>query len=148
MRILLRNDVDGLGKKGDLVEVADGYGRNYLVPQGLAMPATPGIQDQADAMRRARDVRDSRDRAGAEEIATRLVGKPITVAHRAGEGGKLYGSVTAADLVEAVEAQTGVAIDRRKVALDEPIRVLGTHTVMVKLHAEVQFPITLDVVEG
>src|SRR5262245_5234061 len=148
MRLLLRNDVDGLGKKGDLVEVADGYGRNYLVPKGLALPATAGIQAQADAMSRARTIRDTRDRSAAEEVATRLVGKPITIAHRAGEGGRLYGSVTAADVAEAVEAQANIELDRRKLHLDEPIRSLGTHLVTAKLHSDVEFPITVEVVEG
>jgi large subunit ribosomal protein L9 len=146
MRLLLRSDVDGLGKKGDLVEVADGYGRNYLLPKGFALPASAGIQAQADAMSRARSIRDTRDRSSAEEVATALVGKPVTIAHRAGEAGRLYGSVTAADIVEAVQAQTHIELDRRKLNLEEPIRSLGTHTVMAKLHADVEFPITVEVV--
>jgi large subunit ribosomal protein L9 len=147
MKLLLRNDVDGLGKKGDLVEVADGYGRNYLLPKGLALPANDGIQAQAEAMSRARAQRDNRDRSAAEEIATALVGKPVTIAHRAGEGGRLYGSVTAADIAEAIQAQTGLEVDRRKLLVDEPIRSIGTHTVTAKLHAEVEFPVTVDVVD-
>jgi large subunit ribosomal protein L9 len=145
MRLLLRNDVDGLGKKGDLVEVADGYGRNYLLPKGLALPASDGIQAQAEAMSRARTQRDTRDRSAAEEIATALVGKPVTITHRAGEGGRLYGSVTAADIAEAIQAQRGLEVDRRKLHVDEPIRSLGTHTVTAKLHADVEFPVTVEV---
>lgn len=146
MRLLLRNDVDGLGKKGDLVDVADGYGRNFLLPKGLALPAADGIQAQAESMSRARAQRDTRDRSAAEDIATALVGKPVTIGHRAGEAGRLYGSVTAADIVEAVQAQTGLELDRRKLHLDEPIRSLGTHLVTAKLHADVEFPVTVEVV--
>jgi large subunit ribosomal protein L9 len=148
MKLVLRSDVDGLGHKGDLIEVADGYGRNYLLPRGFAVQATDGIEAQAAAMRRSRDQRDSRERSSAEEIATTLVGKPISLEHRAGEGGRLYGSVTAADVVEAVQQQVGIELDRRKLLLDEPIRSLGTHTVTVKLHAQVQFPLTVEVVEA
>jgi large subunit ribosomal protein L9 len=148
VKLLLRGDVDGLGRKGDLVEVADGYGRNFLLPRGLAVPASAGIESQAEAMRRSRTLRDTRERGAAEEIATALVGKPVTVAHRAGDGGRLYGSVTAADIVEAVQAQFNIELDRRKLQLDEPIRSLGSHTVVAKLHAEVEFPVTVDVVDA
>lgn len=146
MRVLLRADVEGLGKKGDLIEVADGYGRNYLVPQGLGLPATPGIETQAQTMRRARHQRDTRDRQAATDVATAVVGHPVTIAHRAGEGGKLFGSVTTTEIAAAVEAQLGVVIDRRQLALDEPIRTVGSHLVMAKLHAEVEFPVSVEVV--
>jgi large subunit ribosomal protein L9 len=148
MKLLLRTDVDGLGKRGDLIEVADGYGRNYLVPRGLAMAATAGITDQADSMRRARDERENRQRAASDEVAKALVGRPIQVAHRAGENGRLYGSVTANEVADAVQAETGIEIDRRNLHLDEPIRTLGTHQVTAKLPANVQFPITVEVVEA
>jgi large subunit ribosomal protein L9 len=148
VKLLLRGDVDGLGRKGDLVEVADGYGRNFLLPRGLAVPATDGIATQAEAMRRARTQRDTRERSSAEEIATALVGKPVQVAHRAGEGGRLYGSVTAADISEAVQAQFGLELDRRKLQLEEPIRSLGTHMVIAKLHSDVEFPVTVEVLEA
>jgi large subunit ribosomal protein L9 len=147
MKLLLRDDVDGLGKRGDLVEVSDGYGRNYLMPKGLALPATDGIQAQADAMRRSRDQRVARERGSAEEVAKALVGHPITIPHRAGDGGKLYGSVTVAEIAEAVLAQKGIELDRRALHIDEPIRELGTFNVTAKLHAEVQFPITVEVTE-
>jgi large subunit ribosomal protein L9 len=97
-------------------------------------------------MRRARDLRDAQDRAAAEALATTLVPKVITLAARAGTEGRLFGSVTASDIAAAVEAQTNVVIDRRKIVLAEPIKTLGTHTVPVKLHADVEFPVTLDVV--
>ena len=148
MKLLLRADVDGVGKRGDLVEVADGYGRNYLVPKGLAIRATPGVEAQAAAMRRARDLRDAADRGAAEEIAKTLVPTVITVQARAGAEGRLFGSVTTADVVEAVAAQTGITLDRKHLHLDEPIKTLGTHTVAAKLHADVQFAITVEVVAG
>jgi large subunit ribosomal protein L9 len=148
MKVVLRADVPQVGNKGDVVEVADGYARNYLVPQGLAFTATAGLERQASAMRRARDLRDASARAAAQEVAKELVAKVVTVTARAGVEGKLFGSVTAADVAEAVAAQTGVEIDRRKLHLEEPIKTLGTHVVPAKLHAEVEFPITVEVVSG
>jgi large subunit ribosomal protein L9 len=103
---------------------------------------------QAHAMRRSRDVRDTADRQAAEEIARQLVPKVINVTARAGAGGKLFGSITAADIVEAVQAQTGLELDRRKVHLDDAIRDVGTHRATAKLHADVEFPITLEVAAG
>ncbi|HET6954065.1 MAG TPA: 50S ribosomal protein L9 [Acidimicrobiales bacterium] len=146
MKVILRTDVTELGKRGDILDVADGYARNYLVPKGLAMRATDGAAAQAASMRRARDLRDAQDRAAAETLATTLVPRVITVTARAGSEGKLFGSVTAADISAAIEAQTNVQIDRRKLVLGEPIKTLGTHTVPVKLHADVEFPVTVDVV--
>jgi large subunit ribosomal protein L9 len=146
MRVILRTDVPELGKRGDLLDVSAGYARNYLVPKGLAIKATAGAAAQAASMRRARDLRDAHDRAAAETLATTLVPKVITVAARAGSEGRLFGSVTAADISSAIEAQTSVQIDRRKLVLAEPIKSLGTHTVPVKLHADVEFPVTIDVV--
>jgi large subunit ribosomal protein L9 len=146
MKVILRTDVSDLGKRGDILDVADGFARNYLVPKGLAMKATDGATAQAQAMRRARDLRDAQDRAAAEEIATTLVSKVVTVGARAGTEGRLFGSVTGADLATAVESQTGVSIDRRQLRLDEPLKTLGTHVVPVKLHADVEFPITVEVV--
>jgi large subunit ribosomal protein L9 len=146
MKVILRSDVTDLGKRGDILDVADGYARNFLVPKGLAMKASAGASAQAASMRRARDLRDAQDRAAAEALATTLVPKVITVAARAGSEGKLFGSVTASDIAAAVEEQTKVVLDRRKIVLHEPIKTLGTHTVPVKLHADVEFPVTLDVV--
>ncbi len=146
MRVVLRADVDRLGKRGDLIDVSDGYARNYLVPKGLALTATPGIEGQADAMRRARDVRDAQHRSSAEEIATKLVPTVITVSARAGAEGRLFGSITAADIVEAIADQAGLDLDRRRLELAEPLKALGTHVVSAKLHADVEFPITVEVV--
>jgi large subunit ribosomal protein L9 len=146
MKIVLRSDVAQVGKKGDIVDVADGYARNYLVPKGLAFKATSGVAAQAAAMRRNRDQRDATDRAAAEEVARTLVSRVVTITARAGAEGKLFGSVTTSDVAEAVAAQTGIEVDRRKLHLDEPIKAVGTHLVPAKLHADVEFPITVEVV--
>jgi large subunit ribosomal protein L9 len=146
MKVVLRTDVDNLGKKGDILDVADGYARNFLIPKGRAIPATDGVVAQAAAMRKSRDIKDAKERAGAEEIARRLVPAVIRIPARAGGEGKLFGSVTATDVVEAVQAQTSIELDRRKVNLDDPIRTLGTHEVPVRLHSDVQFRVTVEVV--
>ncbi len=146
VKLVLRSDIAEVGKKGDIVDVADGYGRNYLLPKGLAFRASEGVEAQATAMRRSRDVRDASDRAAAQEVATSLVPKVVTITARAGAEGKLFGSVTTHEIVEAVASQTGVELDRRQVHLEEPIKTLGTHLVPAKLHAEVEFPITVEVV--
>ncbi len=146
MKIVLRADVDNVGKKGDVLDVADGFGRNYLVPKGLAMVATKGVVAQAGAMRRSRDVKDARDRESAEVVARELVASVIRIPVKAGAEGRLFGSVTTADVVEAVHAQAGVQLDRRRLHLAEPIKTLGTHEVPVKLHADVEFQITVEVV--
>lgn len=146
MKIVLRSDVDQVGKKGDIIDVADGYARNFLVPKGLAFAATPGVEAQATAMRRGRDLRDASDRSAAEEVAKALVPRVVTIAARAGAEGKLFGSVTTTEIAEAVATQTGIEIDRRKLHLDEPIKSLGQHLVPAKLHADVEFPITVEIV--
>ena len=148
MKVVLRQDVDTLGHKGDIVDVADGYARNFLVPRGLAMKASKGVVAQAEAMRRNRAARDARERAGAEEIAGRLIGSRVTVTARAGEGGKLFGSVTPADVAEAIAAAVATEIDRRNVQLDEPLKELGEVEVPVRLHPEVTAMVTVEVVAG
>lgn len=148
MRVILRADVANVGLKGDVLDVADGYARNFLVPRGLALKASPGALAQAGAMRRARDAREARDRASAEEIASRLAPRVITIPATAGAEGRLFGSVTAADVVGAIEAQTGVAVDRRRVHLEEPIKTLGVHEVAVRLHSAVELRLNVEVVAG
>jgi large subunit ribosomal protein L9 len=145
MKLILRADRKGLGKRGDIVEVADGHARNFLLPKGHALVASDGAVTQAASMRRARDLRDSQDREGAQTIASTLVPKVITIAAKSGAEGKLYGSVTLADVAHALEEQTNVVIDRRHLHM-EPIKSLGTHTVTAKLHNDVEFPITVEVV--
>lgn len=146
MRLILRSDVDGVGKKGDVVEVTNGYGRNFLLPRGLAFPASPGAQAQAESMRRSRDIKDAADRAAAEEVAKGLVSSPITISAKVGTDDRLFGSVTTTEIAEAIAAQTGVVIDRKQLRLAEPIKTAGTHTVPAKLHADVEFPVTVEVV--
>ncbi len=148
MRIVLRADVENLGKKGDILDVADGFARNYLLPRGHAIKASPGVEAQAGAMRRSRDLKDARDRESSEAVARRLVPLVIKVPAKAGKEGKLFGSVTAADVVAAVADQAGISLDRRKVHLDDPIRSIGTHEVPVRLHNDVQFRVTVDVVKA
>ena len=145
MKLLLRSDVEGVGKRGDIVDVADGFGRNFLVPKGFAIKATPGVQSQGDSMRRSRDVRDAADRGAAEEVAKTLVPAVITLTSRASAEGKLFGSVTVTEVLDAVAAQTGITLDRHQVHLDEPIKTVGSHTVAAKLHSDVQFQITVEV---
>lgn len=148
MKVILRQDIANVGKRGDICDVSDGFARNYLLPKHLAMVATDGAVTQAAAMRRARDVRDAQDRSAAEEVARRLVPKVITISAKAGTEGRLFGSVTANDVVEAVSAQAGIELDRRKLLLGEPIKSLGTHSVAVRLHSDVEFPVTVEVVSG
>lgn len=148
MRVLLRSDVDGVGKRGEVVEVAKGFARNYLFPTKRALVATTRSEPQATAMRRACDLRDTRDREAAQTVSQVLTGATVTVIARAGAGGRLFGSVTASDVAEAVEAQTGAVIDRRKIHLVEPIKSLGTHLVSLALHSDVQVELTIEVVTG
>jgi large subunit ribosomal protein L9 len=150
MRVVLRDDMDNVGKRGDIVDVADGYARNYLLPKGHAIKASPGVTAQANAMRRARDLKDSKDREAAELVARKLVPMVIRIPGRAGSGdqAKLFGSITASDVVEAVAEQAKVTLDRRRLHLDEPIKSLGTHEVPVKLHSDVEFRVTVEVFRG
>lgn len=146
MKVVLREDVEHLGHKGDLLEVADGYARNFLVPRGLAMKATRGVVAQAEAMRRSRSARDVRDRSAAEELAGRLGATTIRIGVRAGEGGKLFGSVTSADVADAVRGQTAIDVDRRTIELSEPIKELGGAEVPVRLHPDVTATLRVEVV--
>jgi large subunit ribosomal protein L9 len=146
MKTILRADVTGLGKRGDIVEVSDGYGRNYLLPRGLAIVASDGAVDQAKAMRRARDLRDAADRDSARTIASALVAKTIVITAKSGGEGRLFGSVTNADVAQAIHDQANISIDRKKIHVD-PIKTLGTHSVSIKLHADVEFPVSVEVVK-
>ena len=146
MKVVLRADVEHLGQKGDLVDVADGYARNFLVPRGLALRATSGIAKQADAMRRNREARDRRDREAAQAIADQLNAPTIQIQARAGEGGRLFGSVTSTDIAAAVQAQIGIEVDRRNIALDEPLKELGASDLVVRLHPDVTATLRVEVV--
>ncbi|MCU1489345.1 MAG: ribosomal protein [Acidimicrobiaceae bacterium] len=148
MKLVLRRDISGIGKRGDIVDVADGHARNHLVPSGSAIIASAGVATQAASMRRSRDLRDAKDRESAESVAQRLVPIVITIPGRAGREGRLFGSITPSDLVAAVEQQAGVELDRHKLLSHEPIRSLGSHEVRVRLHPEVEFTLSIEVVPG
>jgi large subunit ribosomal protein L9 len=148
MKLILNQDVAGLGAPGDVVEVKDGYGRNFLVPRGFAQLWTKGADKQIATIRRAREVREVRDTAQASEIATQLADLTVKLPARSGDGGRLFGSVTAADVVEAVSKAGGPKLDRRLVQLTSPIKSLGQHTVTVKVHPEVEASLTIEVVKG
>ncbi len=146
MKIILTQEVTGVGAPGDVVEVKDGYGRNYLLPQGLAIPWTKGGEKQVATIKRARDVREIRDLSHAREVRDRLEGLTITLPTRAGAGGRLFGSVTATDVASAVKRAGGPELDRRRIELPGHIKTTGTHTVTVKVHPEVTAMLTVDVV--
>ena len=146
MKIILQRSVEKLGDPGDVVEVADGYARNYLMPRGLAVKAHKGAAEQAESLRRAHDRRRSAQKTEYEAVASSLIAAgPIVVSARAGEEGKLFGSVTAEQIVTAIAAQASVEVDRKDVHLDEPIRSVGTHEVKVHLFHEVEPVLTVEV---
>jgi large subunit ribosomal protein L9 len=139
--------VSGLGSAGDIVEVKDGYGRNYLVPRGLAIRWTKGGESQVAALRRGRDVREIRDLGEAKSLADQLAGLTVKLSSRAGDGGRLFGSVTTADVVTAVKDAGGPPLDKRRVELPNAhIKTVGTHTVSVRLHPEVTASLDVEVV--
>lgn len=146
MKLILIADVPELGQKGDVVDVSDGYARNFLLPRNKALKATEGAIRTADDLRRVREVTERQARDQAEKIATQLVGTRVVLAAQAGDEGKLYGSIGVADVVEGIRKFTGVEVDRKTVVLGQPIRAIGLHEIQVKLHPEVEFPITLDVI--
>ncbi len=146
MKLILTQEVRNLGAPGDLVEVKDGYGRNYLVPRGYAIVATRGAEKQVAQIRRAREVREIRDLGQAREVAATLGALAVQLAVRAGEGGRLFGSVTAGDVVEAVREAGGPKLDRRRIELAHPIKTTGQHTVTVRLHPDVVAQINVTVV--
>lgn len=146
MKVLLRSDISGVGKKGDIVEVAKGFARNFLFPTGSALVASGGIEAQAASMRKSRALRDAQDKESAQTVAGVLSAGTVTITARAGAEGRLFGSVTTSDIAEAVKSQTGAVLDRRKIQLDEPLKAVGTHVVPVKLHADVEAELTVEVV--
>lgn len=148
MKLILTNEVDGLGSPGDVVDVRDGYGRNFLIPRGFAMVATKGAEKQIAQIKRARDVRNVRDLDHAKEIAAALRSLDIQLAARTGEGGRLFGSVTPGDVVEAVKAAGGPELDKRRVVLAGHIKATGKHEVSVKLHDGLDTKFDLEVVSA
>lgn len=146
MRLVLVQEVSGLGAPGDVVTVKDGYGRNYLVPQGLAIVATKGEERQVAQIRRARSAREIRDLDQAKEVADQLGSLDVRLGARAGDSGRLFGSVTAADVADAVLKAGGPKLDRRRIELGGPVKTIGRHTVAVRLHPEVNAKVDVDVV--
>ncbi|RNL83201.1 50S ribosomal protein L9 [Halostreptopolyspora alba] len=146
MKLIMTHEVTGLGAPGDVVEVRDGYGRNYLLPRGLAVKWTRGGQKQVDQIKRARQARDIRGLDEAKEIAEQLGGMNVRLTQRAGHGGRLFGSVTSSKVAEAVKEAGGPEIDKRRVEIRNPIKSVGEHQVTVRLHPEVSATVSLEVV--
>ena len=146
MEVILREHVDNLGERGEIVKVADGYARNYLLPRKLALPATEGNKKHVERERKIVETRESEEKAQAEAVAARLSSIEITIARRTGETDQLYGSVTSSDVADFLKAK-GFEIDRRKLILPEPIKLIGEHTVPLKLHREVTVPLKVKVVK-
>ena len=148
MKIILTTDVDGLGHKGEVVEVADGYARNYLVPQSKAIKATRGALKEAQAMRRAREEAQRVAKAAASQVAEALADSRVIVAARSAEEGKLFGSIGARNVAEAIASYTGVKVEPQFIMLTGPIKEIGQHEVTLRPHPEVEFKLTLDVIAG
>ncbi|RAG81076.1 50S ribosomal protein L9 [Streptacidiphilus pinicola] len=146
MKIILTNEVSGLGTAGDIVEVKDGYARNYLVPRGFAIRWTKGGQKDVDAIRRARKIHEIQTLEQANEVKAKLEGLAVKLAVRAGDSGRLFGSVTPSDVVDAIKAVDGPLVDKRRVEIGSPIKTTGAHQVTVKLHPEVAAAISVNVV--
>lgn len=146
MKVILTKHVPDLGSKGDVVDVADGYARNYLVPQSLAVKATEGAIRQADEMRRARIEMERKALEEAEQLAQSLVGSRVVVAARAGDEGRLFGSVGIVDVTEAIKKFTGVEVEKEDVRIEAPIKEIGLHEITIQPHPEVEFKVTLDVI--
>ena len=146
MRLILTADVKDLGRRGDVVDVADGYARNFLLPRSKAMIANDGALAQAEAIRAARLEAERRAKEAAEAIATQLVGSRVVLAAQAGDEGQLYGSVGVSDVVEGIRRFTGIELTRGQVEIAKPIRAIGLHEIMIKAHPEVEFPLTLDII--
>ena len=134
MQVILKEDVQGSGKKGDLVKVSDGYAKNFLIKRGLAIQATPAALNEYKAQQAAQATRETRDRKAAEELAKSLEGKSVKIAAKAGDSGKLFGSVTAKEVAAEIQSQLGVETDKRKVSLESDIKAHGTYTAEVKLY--------------
>jgi large subunit ribosomal protein L9 len=148
MKLILTQEVSGLGGPGDVVEVKDGYGRNFLLPRGAAIRWTRGGEKQVASIRRGREVREMADVGSATEAKGRLEGLQVTLPVRAGEAGRLFGSVTVADIADAVTRAGGPQVDKRRIEIGAPIKTVGAHQVTVRLHPEVAATVSLDVVSA
>jgi len=146
VKLILTHEVNGLGSPGDVVEVKDGYGRNYLLPRGFAIKWTRGGQKQIDSIRRARAARDIRNLDEAKQVAGQLGALKVRLEQRSGDNGRLFGSVTAADVAEAIKAAGGPEVDKRRIQIRNPIKSVGEYTVEVRLHPEVNASVAIEVV--
>ena len=146
MKVILTKDVPELGKKGDVVDVADGYARNYLVPRSLGVKASVGNLKDAERMRQARIDSERRAREEADRIKDALTGTRVVIAARAGDEGKLFGSIGPGDVAEAIKTFVGLEVPRSNIVVQPPIRAIGLHEITVRTHPEVEFPVTLDVI--
>ncbi len=146
MEVILREHVDNLGRRGEIVKVADGYARNFLLPRKLALPATAGNKKHVERERKIMEAREAEEKGQAEGIAARLKAVEISIARRTGETDQLYGSVTSSDIADFLKSK-GFEIDRRKLILPEPIKTIGEHNVPLKLHREVTVPLVVKVVK-
>ena len=148
MKLILTQEVTGLGAAGDVVEVKDGYGRNYLVPRGLGIRWSRGGEKTIESIKAARSSRAVRDHSHAAGLKAKLEASPVNVPVRAGEGGRLFGAVTVSDIASAIAATTGEQVDKRTIVVDHPIKSLGAHEVSVKLHDDVSATVSLNIVAG
>jgi large subunit ribosomal protein L9 len=146
MKILLRSDVKGVGRRGDIVNVSAGHARNFLLPKDLAVVANDGTVAQAEVMRKAQELKAATDRESARSLASSLATKVITISAKAGNEGRLFGSITSTEIVKAIFDQTGATIDRKQVQLEAPLRQLGEHVVVVELFAEVLTNMSVNIV--
>jgi large subunit ribosomal protein L9 len=148
MKLILTHEVSGLGAPGDVVDVAAGYGRNYLIPRGFAMRWTRGAEKEIDLIKRARSVREIRSLDDAKSVAGQLGALTVRLRRRAGQNGRLFGSVGSSDIAEAVKAAGGPDLDRRRIEITDPIKTVGQHQVKVRLHPEVSATVSIDIQAG
>ncbi|HET8598808.1 MAG TPA: 50S ribosomal protein L9 [Segeticoccus sp.] len=148
MKIILTHEVSGLGTAGDVVDVKDGYARNYLLPRSLATPWTKGGQKQVEAIQKARETRAVKSLEEAQQVKARLEGQSVTITVKAGQSGRLFGAVTTAEIADAVKASGGPDVDRRRIEVPTPIKTTGEHQAFVRVHPEVQAKLDLTVVAG
>ncbi|NLD20644.1 MAG: 50S ribosomal protein L9 [Clostridiales bacterium] len=145
MQVILKKDIKGTGKEGDIVKVSDGYARNKLIPGGLAVEATNQNKKAIEREKAANAAKIAEEKAAAEDLRKKLIAKPITVKTKVGEAGKIFGSVTSMNIADAIKEQLGESVDKKKIILDKPIKEVGLHTVEVKLYTEVNAKIEVKI---
>jgi large subunit ribosomal protein L9 len=147
-KLILTHEVTNLGEPGDVVDVKDGYARNYLLPRNYAIRWSRGAAKQVESIRSARESRAIHDLEDAQALADKLAAEPVNVQVRAGDGGRLFGSVTVSTIAEAIEAAVGAGVDKRRIDVGQPIKSLGAHEVTVRVHPEVATKVRLNVIAG